>query len=201
MEIFAIKSGIYLTHIHEFTYLYFPGIIFFLFPFSLAVSMAKRGFIALALIKTFDRIELDPVQLDWDNIEFRTVRLDPFECNTSSSVSAINTSVWQSQRGVTGRPPPPGRPPLPGSRGGRPKAAKLCRGRVPGFPGSCWGHWARAPWDKQEKGVFLLLKAAFNELALLKEPAAAGSPLPPGSALQAVGCPGDQHPFFTHISP
>lgn len=41
-------------------------------------TMAKRGFMALALIKAFDRIELDPVQLDWDNIEFRTVTLDPF---------------------------------------------------------------------------------------------------------------------------
>lgn len=62
-------------------------------PFSLAVSMAKRDFIALALIKRFDRIELDPVQLDRDNIEFRSVMLDPLECNTSLSVSAISTWV------------------------------------------------------------------------------------------------------------
>lgn len=59
----CIKNGSYLTRIHELTYLYFPRIIFFLFPFSPNVSMAKRGFIALALITAFDRIELDPVQL------------------------------------------------------------------------------------------------------------------------------------------
>lgn len=36
--------------------------------------MAKWGFIALALIKRFDRIELDPVQLGRDNIEFEVSR-------------------------------------------------------------------------------------------------------------------------------
>lgn len=89
----CFRNGIHLTHVHEFTYLYFPRIIFFLLPFSLSVLMAKRGFIAFALIKTCDRIELDPVQLGWDNIEFRTVMLDPFECNTSPLVSAINPWV------------------------------------------------------------------------------------------------------------
>lgn len=55
--------------------------------------------------------------------------------------------------------------------------------------------------------VFFLLRATFNELAFLKEPAniwslAAGSPLPPGLALQGVGCLGELGPaplFHPHF--
>lgn len=92
-----MKNGVYLLRIHELTYLYFPRIVFFLFPFSPNVSMAKRAFIALALITAFDRIELDPVQLGRDNIEFRTAVLDPFEV----------TEAHRSPRSVLGEGVPP----------------------------------------------------------------------------------------------
>lgn len=78
--------------------------------------MAERAFLASALIRTCDRTELDRVQLAWDNIEFPTVMLGVFDCNTGWAVSAINPWIyefWDEMREC---------PPFPGAG-----------------PGLCWG--------------------------------------------------------------
>lgn len=79
------------------------------------------------------------------------------------------------------------------------EVSEAVRGCVLGFPSAAEGTEQKLCGTSREKGFFLLLRATFNELAFLKEPAniwspAAGSALPPGSALQAVGCLGELGP-------